>query len=160
MVNFIVLKAAFLSLYRLLCTSAESLFSEVSAMVLVDCYRNLHKGALAYSLRIAESRGNARKGIVIGHGDTVTVYNALFLVNQKGRERVLARKRKEVHATVRGLVSLDRAPVTISTEYVEITYNPFRYTSFVEKATGRAIKGAAVVHMTKQGVFARKVEYL
>lgn len=58
----------------------------------VDVYWNVHLGC--YSIR--------HKGVVIGHAHKLLIEKPRYVVNQAGRARVLATKRKEVHAFVRG----------------------------------------------------------
>lgn len=87
----------------------------------VDVYYNLHKKCL--SVR--------HKGKVIRHCDSVIIEGAKFIVSQRGRERVLKEKRKNVHAYVRGELKED-----IDMEYPDhlgtrVFYDPYKYDSFV-----------------------------
>lgn len=70
------------------------------------------------------------KGLVIAHKDKVMLTNAQFKVNESGRQRVLKEKRKNVHAFVIGEWS-DYLEEVIDAQ--EVTYNPYKYSSFVFK---------------------------
>ncbi len=59
----------------------------------VSVYRNLIKGCWSV-------RDKSRK--VIGHLDVVHIKNATFSVSEKGRQRVLRVRQKNVHAFVKG----------------------------------------------------------
>lgn len=77
------------------------------------------------------------KGRVIAHRDNVLLFHTTFKVSQAGRERVLREKRKNVHAGVCGnWFDSGNDDVTLSSvkERGElVTYNPYKYTSFVYK---------------------------
>ena len=61
-----------------------------------------------------------------------------YLVGQAGREKVLREKRKNVHAGVSGYY-VERVP-GIPDKAKEITYNPYKHKTFVDKKTGRTVK--------------------
>lgn len=98
----------------------------------VFVYFNLHKKC--FSIKALEGD---MKGRVIAHRDSVVLFNATFKVSQAGRERVLREKRKNVHAGVCGTwYDSHNDDVTLSSvrERGElVTYNPYKYTSFVYK---------------------------
>ena len=82
----------------------------------VKVYYNLHKHCFSVQ----------HKGLVIAHKDIVCLENAVFKVSEKGRQRVLATKRKNVHAFVVG----DWIP-DCEVAGVGVTYNPYKYSTFV-----------------------------
>ena len=93
----------------------------------VEVYYNLHKNV--FSIR--------HKGRVIKHSDKVVIENAEYVVRKSGRERVLKEGKKNVHAFVRGNW-IDGHDGLIQHEIVggsmsSITYNPYKYDSFVYK---------------------------
>jgi hypothetical protein len=108
----------------------------------VFVYFNLHKKC--WSLK------NVKTGRVIGHRDEVFLSDCLLKVSEAGRQRVLREKRKNVHAGVQGFET-NVIPIGSS---VEITYNPYKYNSFVVKETGEPVKGARCVHLCKGRVWA------
>jgi len=104
----------------------------------VFVYFNLHKNV--FSL---QSRNKEDYGLVLGHADHVILKNAKFVVRPKGRERVLKEKKKNVHAGVVGeVVSYVGAE---SGPEVAITYNPYKYSTFVVKETEEPIEQAEYV---------------
>jgi hypothetical protein len=71
---------------------------------------------------------------------------ATFHVSQAVRARVVANKRKEVHAGVRGTPSLSSTG-ELTGERVEVTYNPYLYISFVRKDSLEKVSFADAVYM-------------
>lgn len=114
--------------------------------MIVDVYYNLHKHV--WSVR------DRATGRVVLHCGRVDLVDVTFRVGQRGRDRVLEEQRKNVHAYVTGrLVNWDSGTVTEAgsvtdvDEYhqrdrlavfprfgnPEVTYNPYKYKSFVLK---------------------------
>lgn len=105
-------------------------------------YYNLHKHC--WSVK------DQKTGHVIAHADSVTLSDSEFVVNEKGRERVLQQRQKNVHAFVRGKVTgidlsdwMDKYPNRFETvgessrkpkKAVAIGYNPYKYSTFVNRA--------------------------
>lgn len=83
-------------------------------------YRNLH--TKTFSLKYG--------GRVIDHPTEIIMENAEFKVSQKGRLRVIATKRKNVHATVSSgtILSIPRSSLVIVNE---IYYNPYKTVEFM-----------------------------
>lgn len=127
----------------------------------VDVYRNLHNGM--YSIR---ARSGQHKGLVIAHAKQVWLNDVEFVVSQSGRDRVLRERKKYVHAFVRGTLSsfrgLDRICPTefmhhgigsgvscepkfnaMSEHGEEFTYNPYRFSTFVDRDTESELHDAA-----------------
>ena len=97
-------------------------------MFKVDAYRNLLKNC--WSIR---SRERDTYGKVIDHLDSCIIVKTKFVVNPKGRERVLKEQRKNVHAFVRGDLFLKRMPGTIDSYWgwAEVSYNPYEADKFI-----------------------------
>jgi hypothetical protein len=122
----------------------------------VEIYYNLNKHVL--SVR--------QKGLVIKHTPAAEVFNAKFVVQPGGRKRVLREKRKNVHAFIRGTAG--RLSKTILTEawrdvsttsinnWVRVTYNPYKYNSFVEAESGEPIHESPHVIISGRTVYAQK----
>lgn len=87
--------------------------------VRVFVYRNLHRKC--YSVRSMES------GRVLFHVDEITLTDVKFRVGKAGRERVLRTRQKNVHAGVVGYI----ADVSLLGQSSKVTYNPYKYSSFV-----------------------------
>ena len=102
----------------------------------VDIYFNLHKKKLS-----VRSRERASYGKVINHVDSILLKDCTFVVNPAGRKRVLKEKRKNVHAYVRGKI----AHRIKFSDYRMITYNPYKYDSFVYVDTEEPVNKADYV---------------
>jgi len=116
----------------------------------VEVYYNLHKNV--FSVR--------HKGKVIAWGNSVTIENPEYVVREKGRQKVLEEGRKNVHAFVRGTLS-DINNVTpinlLSRQYNptlavprEVTYNPYKYDSFVDGSTYQPVKKSKWARLIKK----------
>lgn len=111
----------------------------------VFVYYNLHKKV--WSIKALEGEN---KGKVIAHSSMVVLENCTFKVSEAGRQRVLKEKRKNVHAGVVGqlvAVAGERAyfPYIKSTV---VTYNPYKYETFVYKFNEKPISECDRVLMT------------
>lgn len=106
----------------------------------VFVYFNLHKKC--FSVKALEG---PLKGLVIGHTNSVLLSDVTFKVSQAGRSRVLAEKRKNVHAGVVGHMA-DSGAHDVHSRYMmmgaAITYNPYKYTSFVQRSTEQPVHNA------------------
>lgn len=115
-------------------------------------YRNLHNGLL--SIKDRKTR------LVVAHSDQVTLVNATTVVNESGRQRVLTEKKKNVHAYIRGQINsigsilipfkgrvlkTTEAPwdslLNNSTKHDDITYNPYKFSTFVIRGSGESVSG-------------------
>lgn len=110
-------------------------------MIKVKVYWNLHKKC--YSVQ--------HRGKVIKHTDAITIHDPEFRVSESGRQRVLMEKRKNVHAFIVGMYSDDSIP---SSDYEGhlVTYNPYKYETFVFADTEESIYSASIANcMTVNG---------
>jgi len=101
----------------------------------VDVYYNLHKKT--FSIRC--------KGRVIAHRDRVTIKNPEYIVGEKGRQRVLNERSKNVHAFVRGTL-MDNASLEhwidsfdMMNIAFKVKYNPYVHDTFVTVFDGEPI---------------------
>ena len=112
----------------------------------VEVYYNLHKNV--FSVR--------HKGKVIAWGNRVTIENPEYVVREKGRQKVLEEGRKNVHAFVRGTLSdinnfkFGKIQQRLS-EPREVTYNPYKYDSFVDGGTYQPVKKSKGARLIKKG---------
>lgn len=110
----------------------------------VEVYWNLHKRL--FSVRALEGEN---KGRVIEHSYGVRLSDAKFVSQPAGRERVRREGVKNVHAFVRGrMMDYD------SDENLRhggtakgVTYNPYKYDTFVDVATKKPVHHANMVLM-------------
>lgn len=107
-------------------------------------YFNLHKKTFSIQY----------KGLVIAHADYVKLKNVEFRVRQGGKEKVRAEMSKNVHAFVIGdLVEFIEYPATdipSATSSKSITYDPYKYDSFVYRDTEEPVTSAREVEMINQ----------
>ena len=118
----------------------------------VMVYYNLHKHTFSV-------RSNNR---VVLHADYVKLVDVEFKVRQGGREKVVQEKQKNVHSFVIGtLVDYCKYPCEDMPSEPNnniVTYNPYKYNSFVMKDTEEPIYQAGVVKMinSKNKIFITK----
>jgi hypothetical protein len=95
----------------------------------VFVYFNLH--TKLWSIRATEG---THKGLVVAHAPFVRLHNVVVKVSQAGRQRVLTEGRKNVHAGLCGTLQYFGQNDTSSFPgLTEVTYNPYKYTTFVHK---------------------------
>lgn len=107
----------------------------------VFVYKNLHQDC--WSIR--------QDGLVKAHTTEVNLWDCTFQVNAKGRQKVLDEQRKNVHAGIKGYIDefdLDLPNPT------EVTYNPYKYDSFVDKDTESPIYSMSNAKLTQNKVIA------
>ena len=117
----------------------------------VFVYYNLHKHK--WSVK------DVKTGRVIGHYYDVSLYNATFKVSAAGRARVLKEKRKNVLGGVEVYLTIDALPRKMDgtilwssqSERHKVTYNPYKYETFVTVADGEPIHKAYFVRMVAYG---------
>lgn len=86
---------------------------------------------------------------VIAHVESITLKDCLFKVSEKGRQRVLRERQKNVHAGVEGEWVAD----TKVPPGNRIIYDPYRFSSFVSEITGQPYKQAPLALITPAGAF-------
>ena len=107
--------------------------------VRVFVYRNLHRKC--YSVKSLET------GRVLFHADEITLVNVKFRVGKAGRERVLKTRQKNVHAGVVGYI----ADVSLIGQTSRVTYNPYKYSSFVRQDESSIVE-AKIAHIDASGI--------
>ena len=114
----------------------------------VFVYFNLHRKC--FSIKALEG---ANKGRVVAHRNDVLLFDGVFKVSEAGRQRVLRERKKNVHAGVVGhwdetgsayLTTITRVTVNGT----PVTYNPYKYDSFVHKYGEYPIKTGRLVALT------------
>tara|TARA_B000000437_G_scaffold174916_1_gene130791 strand:- start:627 stop:872 length:246 start_codon:yes stop_codon:yes gene_type:complete len=80
------------------------------------------------------------------------MWDCAFQVNAKGRQKVLDEQRKNVHAGIKGYISTTEWETLDSA--TEVTYNPYKYDSFVDKATELPIYSSQFTKLTQHKVVA------
>jgi len=84
----------------------------------ISVYRNLHNNM--FSIK--------QGGLVVAHTNKIALRGVTFHVSEKGREKVLQEKKKNVHAYVKGYM----CPIKpLPGERKEVYYNPYKVSSFM-----------------------------
>ena len=112
----------------------------------VRVYRNLRNGLMSVQAYVG------KKWLVVGHVESLLLYDAEFKVSEAGRKRVIEQKRKNVHAFVYGELADINTDVVLPTKAF---YNPYKYKTFVTESLGQidavncasisAIKGITIL---------------
>jgi hypothetical protein len=110
-------------------------------------YFNLHRKC--FSIKALEG---PNKGRVVAHREDVLLFNGTFKVSEAGRQRVLRERKKNVHAGVVGewdetgidLTTIDR----IHSMATPITYNPYKYNTFVHLYGEHPIQSGRLVALS------------
>ena len=100
----------------------------------VEVYRNLHKGC--WSIR--------QDGLVKAHTDMAFLFNPRFVVRDNARLRVNERRRKNVHAWLSGILHENPSRVREigNPHWRMVTYDPYKYKSFVTKSDKQPVNNA------------------
>ena len=112
----------------------------------VAIYRNLRKNCLS-----VQSREQVDYGKVIAYCKSIFVKRPKFIVREKGRLKVLEEGRKNVHAFIVGecpsleLWSWLRDIKMSGNPTTKVFYNPYKYSTFVDKDGNPVRKARAVV---------------
>lgn len=105
------------------CANYKEMIPHINKEKRLRCYRNLHRDCWS-----------VKQGIVRFHTNAILLRDVKFLVNEKVRQRVVANKRKEVHAFVEGFLDTE-IPVIDGKFTIEIGepiyYNPYETSKFM-----------------------------
>jgi len=115
----------------------------------VFVYKNLHKDC--WSIK--------QGGLVKAHTEEIRLWDCSFKVNPQGRKKVIKEQRKNVHAGIVGYIDEmsdleihDTQKRYYQEEFREVTYNPYRYDSFVDKTTEKPIYYSQSASLTQHQV--------
>lgn len=108
----------------------------------VETYRNLHRGCI--SVR--------RGGLVKKCVSQIALADVVFRVQEGGRQRVLREGRKNVHAFARGAPTHRPPPRNLCR--VDVTYDPYKYASFVTRKGKQPVHTAVYAIVRTSGVSA------
>lgn len=103
-------------------------------------YKNLRRGD--WSVRV--------KGKVVAHVRECVLANVIFKVSEAGRQAVLRKRERSVHAWCEGELLSAWQGAAIEGERVAVTYNPYRCALFTVRATGDYVVSADWVHFTAE----------
>ena len=92
---------------------------------------------------------SVKEGTVpVRHCEAVALVGVRFVVNEKARQRVIAKRCREVHAYAAGQEATGEAPV----EAVGITYNPYRAPTFTRRDDASPVLSADAVYFLTNGL--------
>lgn len=115
----------------------------------VFVYFNLHKKV--FSVKALEGEN---KGRVVAHVNRILIDRPEFIVSESGRQRVLRDRSKNVHAGVRGIWTAWVDGIEGWDHLTPVTYNPYLYSTFVEKATLAPVHKATFAVLDNKRIFA------
>jgi hypothetical protein len=107
-------------------------------------YRNLNNGTMSLQLKV--------KGwYVAGHVTDAIVQDVKFHLSEASRLRVIRDGRKNVHAWGEGLLIAQFKPEIAAP--IDLSYNPYEDTTFVERGTKRPIANCQYLVVRDNAVF-------
>lgn len=116
---------------------------------IVKLYFNLHKKCLSVK--------DKKTGLIIAHMDHVLIHNAKFKVSEKGRQRVLRERRKNVHAFIEGEICFDKDFTIDNLDTFGVAYyNPYTTSTFVDLKTQEPIYSSNIVYCLGKKVYYAK----
>ena len=114
----------------------------------VMVYRNLQfRDSVMWSGR------SLKLGHVMFHLPQVALQNCVFKVSEKGRQRVLEEKQKNVHAGIVGVMT--EADLKDPAEWTKICYDPYKYSNFVRCDNLEPVYKAQTVVINQDGVWCK-----
>ncbi len=111
----------------------------------VFVYYNIHKRT--WSIKALEGLST---GLVVAHSDHVLLQCAESRVSEKGRQRVIREQCKNVHAGIVG--ELIHTNETSDFTGLAVTYNPYKYKTFVYTDTQEPYHGSAYAYLHNRQV--------
>lgn len=118
-------------------------------MDLLYVYRNLHTGGFSVK----------HKNKVIKIVDSIILQNVEFRVRKGGRARAVKEGQRNVHAFCVGY-ELNKSYLINKKDLLELTYNPFKNTSFVFKNSGEAIYKSNIAVLQENRLFVPQKDIL
>lgn len=129
----------------------------------VKCFRNLHfNDRIIWSVQYYNSQ--SKSWLLMMHTPNVMLRNCRFIVSERGRQKVIDSKRKNVHAFVLGELVVDTNLFhnrnKKSRQGITVTYDPYKYRKFVVAPDSLLsnrfnpldeIEAAAIVWMKENG---------
>lgn len=122
---------------------------EITLNSKVFVYFNLHKKV--FSIKALEGK---YKGKVIAHSEKVNLKNCLFKVSEKGRQKVLREKQKNVHAGVVGFLLSEEKDQ--EENLIKVTYDPYVYSNFIEADTKKKVLESECAYLREKSVYIPK----
>lgn len=99
---------------------------------------------------------DAKSGLVVAYAETVSLSDGKFHVGESGRQKILASKRKRVHAWVTGIF-LGADTVQPSHLTNEVYYNPYTHEKF-EAQNGEVVNQAQEIYFVNKRCYIQGAE--
>lgn len=115
----------------------------------VRVYKNLHNGFMSVQ---SYQRGKGWR--LAGHTKNLFLADCVFLVYEKGRQRVIAQKQKIVHAYIQGIVANSWLFSSDIKQLKPVSYNPYFLDSFYLVENQTPIKFTKYCLIKQNKVFA------
>ncbi|ADC52273.1 hypothetical protein BpOF4_21389 (plasmid) [Alkalihalophilus pseudofirmus OF4] len=110
----------------------------VEVGMFVDVYFNIHHEG--YSIRCSRTKK------VLARCNSVRLKDGEFRVSEKGRQKVLASRRKAVHAYIKGtFIAADETMLDNPQMTQSVYYNPYKTELFTDVRSGKPMKRAEEV---------------
>ena len=100
----------------------------------VEVHYNLHEGGFSIT--------SVKSGLVVARAPYVNLVDVRTRVRQSGRERVIKEQSKNVHAHIIGYFTSSNLDMINANR---MTYDPYKYDSFVDKDTKEKVLEAKYV---------------
>ena len=97
----------------------------------VHVYRNIHRDSIVVRC--------AKTGLVAGYCDTVKLSNVRFVVSESGRQRVLEKQVRSVHAWLSGTLEAYDIALLEKDRLTAVYYQPYKTPTFIIEKTGEPI---------------------
>jgi hypothetical protein len=111
----------------------------------VRVHRNLGK-------QVKEAYSIKQNGLVVGHADEIYLINGNTHIIPSAQAQAIRERTRNVHAFIEGFVAENLMPNN-SSEFAQITYNPFEHKDFVYKKSYSRIISMQEVIIKPEGVF-------
>jgi|APHM01.1.fsa_nt_gi hypothetical protein len=119
----------------------------------VDIYRNLHKGG--YSVKNKESGTDGYDRVIDESPvDSITVTDVEFVIWEGKQQQVREQQCKNAHAFVRGEWVDESVQMIADRQTEPLTYDPYKYDTFVHAETEEPVTTAEVVRLDSEGMHA------
>lgn len=112
----------------------------------VRVYRNLHRNCFSIQSYI---KGKGWR--VTDHAEAITLSDVKFIVKESGRLRVIKERKKNVHAFVEGILIAKMDITGLAAR--KISYNPYKFNSFVDSQTLEPIHIARFATLALHGIY-------
>lgn len=132
--------------------SLESLFPGERVRI----YKNLHRNCYSVLRKYYDPQKKRFSWLVWNYLFEMTLENPTFIVREKGRQRVIKEKKKNVHAFIEGTLSNEKPPKFSATINPRIKYDPYKDKHFwmaPVSCVDANKHNFSFVHLSEDGVY-------